>query len=122
MDPRRRARKLLWSYLSYAQRVQYVGRKYIEVRGSAGGRYRIRRSDPSNVLDLSLDGFPEIRNAYIAAHMVAPAFDGAMVLYVLPNFQVADEMLALKMLIETDEFEFRSLACRRPALPEELRA
>lgn len=95
------ARKLLWSYLSNRQRVQYLARGTFDVRGSAGGLYRIRRDWSGEVIDLI---YGEVRQAYLVPGRADLGF-----------CKRDNQMLALKLQIETDEGGFKMIACRRPA-------
>jgi hypothetical protein len=87
---RLRAEALLWAWLSPAQRKQYRARRWFEVTTASGRRYRILRG---GVLRLHPRG-----SAYcIEATSPVP---------------VADEMLANKLLLETDERRFLATAHR----------
>ena len=87
---RRRAEALLWAWLSPAQRKQYRRRRRFEVTTASGRRYRIL---PGGVVRLHPRG-----SAYcIEATSPVP---------------VADEMLANKLLLETDERRFLATAHR----------
>ena len=89
---RRRAEALLWAWLSPAQRTQYRARRWFEVTTTSGRRYRILRG---GVVRLDPRG-----SAYcIEATSPVP---------------VADEMLANKLLLETDERRFLATAHRFP--------
>ena len=84
-----RAEALLLGWLSPSQRAQYLERGWFEVK-TATGRYRIR---PRRVVRLEPPG-----SAYcIEATSPVP---------------VADEMLATKLLLETDERRFLATAHR----------
>jgi hypothetical protein len=85
---RLRAEALLWAWLSPAQRQQYRARRWFEVTTASGRRYRILRG---GVVRLNPRG-----SAYcIEATSPVP---------------VADEMLANKLLLETDERRFLATA------------
>jgi hypothetical protein len=87
---RLRAEALLWAWLSPAQRQQYRARRWFEVTTTSGRRYRILRG---GVVRLDPRG-----SAYcIEATSSVP---------------VADEMLANKLLLETDERRFLATAHR----------
>jgi hypothetical protein len=89
---RLRAEALLWAWLSPAQRKQYRRRRWFEVTTTSGRRYRILRGA---VVRLRPRG-----SAYcIEATSPVP---------------VADEMLANKLLLETDERRFLATAHRFP--------
>ena len=98
---RRRAEALLWAWLSPAQRMQYRARRWFEVTTASGRRYRILRGGVVR-LDPRGSGF------CIEATSPVP---------------VADEMLANKLLLETDERRFLATAHRFPyrsLLPSDL--
>jgi hypothetical protein len=87
-----RAEALLLAWLSPDQRAQYLSRGRFEVTTAAGHRYRVC---PGGVVRLDPHGL-----AYcIEATSPVP---------------VADEMLAFKLLLETDERRFLSIAHRYP--------
>jgi hypothetical protein len=89
---RLRAEALLSAWLSPAQRQQYRARRWFEVTTASGRRYRILRG---GVVRLDPRG-----SAYcIEATSPVP---------------VADEMLANKLLLETDERRFLATAHRFP--------
>jgi hypothetical protein len=89
---RLRAEALLWAWLSPAQRQQYRARRWFEVTSASGRRYRILQG---GVVRLHPRG-----SAYcIEATSPVP---------------VADEMLANKLLLETDERRFLATAHRFP--------
>jgi hypothetical protein len=89
---RLRAEALLLAWLSPDQRVQYLARGRFEVTTAAGHRYRVC---PGGVVRLDPRGW-----AYcIEATSPVP---------------VADEMLAFKLLLETDERLFLATAHRYP--------
>jgi hypothetical protein len=89
---RLRAEALLWAWLSPAQRNQYRARRWFEVTTTSGRRYRVMRG---GVLRLHPRG-----SAYcIEATSPVP---------------MADEMLANKLLLETDERRFLATAHRFP--------
>ena len=89
---RLRAEALLWAWLSLAQRKQYRTRRWFEVTTSSGRRYRVLRG---GVVRVDPHG-----SAYcIEATSPVP---------------VADEMLANKLLLETDERRFLATAHRFP--------
>jgi hypothetical protein len=87
---RRRAEALLWAWLSPAQRRQYRARRWFEVTTTSGRRYRILRG---GVVRLG----PRGSGYCIEATSPVP---------------VADEMLANKLLLETDERRFLATAHR----------
>jgi hypothetical protein len=89
---RLRAEALLLAWLSPSQRAQYLARGWFEVTTAAGRRYRVR---PGGVVRVEPGG-----SAYcIEATSPVP---------------VADEMLANKLLLETDERRFLATAHRYP--------
>jgi hypothetical protein len=89
---RRRAEALLLAWLSPDQRAQFLSRGRFEVTTAAGHRYRVC---PGGVVRLNPRG-----SAYcIEATSPVP---------------VADEMLAFKLLLETDERRFLATAHRYP--------
>jgi hypothetical protein len=87
---RRRAEALLWAWLSPAQRRQYRVRRWFEVTTASGRRYRVL---PRGVVRLD----PRGSGYCIEATSPVP---------------VADEMLANKLLLETDERRFLATAHR----------
>ena len=89
---RLRAEALLWAWLSPAQRKQYRARRWFEVTTTSGRRYRILRGGV-----VRLD--PHGSGYCIEATSPVP---------------VADEMLANKLLLETDERRFLATAHRFP--------
>jgi hypothetical protein len=89
---RRRAEALLWSWLSPAQCRQYRRRRWFEVATASGRRYRILR-----------DGVVRL----------GPRGSGYCIEATSP-VPVADEMLANKLLLETDERRFLATAHRFP--------
>jgi hypothetical protein len=98
---RRRAEALLWAWLSPAQRQQYRARRWFEVTTTSGRRYRILR-----------DGVVRL----------GPRGSGYCIEATSP-VPVADEMLANKLLLETDERRFLATAHRFPyrsLLPSDL--
>jgi hypothetical protein len=89
---RARAEALLQAWLSPDQRAQYRSRRWFEVTTASGRRYRVL---PSGVVRLEPRG-----SAYcIEATSRVP---------------IADEMLANKLLLETDERRFLATAHRYP--------
>jgi hypothetical protein len=87
---RLRAEALLWAWLSPAQRKQYRARGWFEVTTASGRRYRVLRGgvvrrDP--------------RGSGYCIEATSPV-------------PVADEMLANKLLLETDERRFLATAHR----------
>jgi hypothetical protein len=89
---RLRAEALLWAWLSPTQRKQYRARRWFEVTTASGRRYRI--------LQGGVVRFDPRGSAYcIEATSPVP---------------VADEMLANKLLLETDERRFLATAHRFP--------
>jgi hypothetical protein len=89
---RLRAEALLWAWLSPAQRRQYRARRWFEVTTASGRRYRI------------------LRGAVVRLH---PRGSGYCIEATAP-VPVADEMLANKLLLETDERRFLATAHRFP--------
>ena len=89
---RLRAEALLWSWLSPAQREQYRARRWFEVTTASGCRYRVLRGGVVRVR-------PRGSGFCIEATSPVP---------------VADEMLANKLLLETDERRFLATAHRFP--------
>jgi hypothetical protein len=89
---RLRAEALLWAWLSPAQRQQYRARRWFEVTTSSGRRYRILRGGVVRI-------DPHGSGYCIEATSPVP---------------VADEMLANKLLLETDERRFLATAHRFP--------
>jgi hypothetical protein len=89
---RRRAEALLWAWLSPAQRRQYRARRWFEVTTASGRRYRV------------------LRGAVVRLH---PRGSGYCIEATSP-VPVADEMLANKLLLETDERRFLATAHRFP--------
>ena len=87
-----RAEALLWSWLSPAQRRQYRARRWFEVTTASGRRYRILRG---GVVRL------DPRGAGYCIEATSPV-------------PIADEMLANKLLLETDERRFLATAHRFP--------
>jgi hypothetical protein len=98
---RLRAEALLWTWLSPAQRRQYRRRRWFEVTTASGRRYRILRG---------------------AVVRLGPRGSGYCIEATSP-VPVADEMLANKLLLETDERRFLATAHRFPCrylLPSDL--
>jgi hypothetical protein len=89
---RLRAEALLWAWLSTAQRRQYRVRRWFEVTTASGRRYRV------------------LRRAVVRLH---PRGSGYCIEATSP-VPVADEMLANKLLLETDERRFLATAHRFP--------
>jgi hypothetical protein len=89
---RLRAEALLWAWLSPAQRRQYRARRWFEVTTASGRRYRV------------------LRGAVVRLH---PRGSGYCIEATSP-VPVADEMLANKLLLETDERRFLATAHRFP--------
>ena len=87
---RLRAEALLWAWLSPAQRQQYRRRRWFEVTTASGRRYRI------------------LRGGVVRLH---PRGSGYCIEATSP-VPVADEMLANKLLLETDERRFLATAHR----------
>jgi hypothetical protein len=87
---RLRAEALLWAWLSPTQRKQYRTRRWFEVTTASGRRYRVLRG---GVVRVDPRG-----SGYCSA---APA-----------PVPVADEMLANKLLLESDERRFLATAHR----------
>jgi hypothetical protein len=86
-----RAEALLWAWLSPAQRSQYRARRWFEVTTASGRRYRVLRG--------AVVRLPRGSGYCIEATSPVP---------------VADEMLANKLLLETDERRFLATAHRFP--------
>jgi hypothetical protein len=89
---RLRAEALLWAWLSPAQRQQYRARRWFEVRTTSGRRYRILRGGVVRI------------DPYGSGYCIEAA----------SPVPVADEMLANKLLLETDERRFLATAHRFP--------
>ena len=89
---RLRAEALLWAWLSPAQRRQYRARRWFEVTTTSGRRYRV------------------LRGGVVRLH---PRGSGYCIEATSP-VPVADEMLANKLLLETDERRFLATAHRFP--------
>jgi hypothetical protein len=87
-----RAEALLLAWLSPDQRAQYRSRGWFEVTTASGRRYRVM---PSGVVRV------EPRRSGYCIEAVSPV-------------PVADEMLANKLLLETDERRFLATAHRYP--------
>jgi hypothetical protein len=87
---RLRAEALLWAWLSPAQRRQYRARRWFEVTIASGRRYRV------------------LPRAVVRLH---PRGSGYCIEATSP-VPVADEMLANKLLLETDERRFLATAHR----------
>jgi hypothetical protein len=87
---RLRAEALLWAWLTPAQRKQYRGRRWFEVTTGSGRRYRILRGAVVRV---------DPRGSAYCIEAASPV-------------PVADEMLANKLLLETDERRFLATAHR----------
>jgi hypothetical protein len=89
---RLRAEALLWAWLSPAQRRQYRARRWFEVTTTSGRRYRVLRGGVVRV---------DPRGSGFCIEATSPV-------------PVADEMLANKLLLETDERRFLATAHRFP--------
>jgi hypothetical protein len=89
---RLRAEALLWAWLSPAQRRQYRTRRWFEVTAASGRRYRILRGGV---------GAATSPRVWLLHRGDSPV-------------PVADEMLANKLLLETDERRFLATAHRFP--------
>jgi hypothetical protein len=89
---RLRAEALLWAWLSPAQRKQYRARRWFEVTTTSGRRYRILRGGVVRI---------DTRGSGFCIEATSPV-------------PVADEMLANKLLLETDERRFLATAHRFP--------
>ena len=87
---RLRAEALLWAWLSPAQRTQYRARRWFEVTTTSGRRYRILRGGVVRI---------DPRGSGFCIEATSPV-------------PVADEMLANKLLLETDERRFLATAHR----------
>jgi hypothetical protein len=85
---RLRAEALLWTWLSPAQRKQYRARRWFEVTTASGRRYRVLRGGVVRVRP---------RGSAYCIEATSPV-------------PVADEMLANKLLLETDERRFLATA------------
>jgi hypothetical protein len=83
-----RAEALLWARLSPAQRRQYRARPWFEVTIASGRRYRVLRGGVVRV---------KPRGSGFCIEATSPV-------------PVADEMLANKLLLETDERRFLATA------------
>jgi hypothetical protein len=91
-EARMRAEALLWAWLSPAQRKQYRARRWFEVTTASGRRYRILRGAVVRL---------DPRGAGYCIEATSPV-------------PVADEMLANKLLLESDERRFLATAHRFP--------
>jgi hypothetical protein len=89
-EARMRAEALLWAWLSPAQRKQYRARRWFEVTTASGRRYRI------------------LRGAVVRLHPRGSAY----CIEATSPVPVADEMLANKLLLESDERRFLATAHR----------
>jgi hypothetical protein len=89
---RLRAEALLWAWLSPAQRRQYRARRWFEVTTASGRRYHVLRGGVVRV---------DPRGSGYCIEATSPV-------------PVADEMLANKLLLETDERRFLATAHRFP--------
>jgi hypothetical protein len=89
---RLRAEALLWAWLSPAQRQQYRARCWFEVTTTSGRRYRVLRGGVVRT---------DPRGSGYCIEATSPV-------------PVADEMLANKLLLETDERRFLATAHRFP--------
>jgi hypothetical protein len=89
---RLRAEALLWAWLSPAQRRQYRARRWFEVTTASGRRYRVLRGGVVRV---------DPRGSGYCIEATSPV-------------PVPDEMLANKLLLETDERRFLATAHRFP--------
>jgi len=87
---RLRAEALLWAWLSPTQRKQYRARRWFEVTTASGRRYRV------------------LRGAVVRLHPRGSAY----CIEATSPVPVADEMLANKLLLETDERRFLATAHR----------
>jgi hypothetical protein len=87
-----RAEALLWAWLSPPQRRQYRTRRWFEVSTASGRRYRVLRGGVVRV---------DPRGSGYCIEATSPV-------------PVADEMLAYKLLLETDERRFLATAHRFP--------
>jgi hypothetical protein len=99
----RRAQELLLSLLSPEQRESYLDRGWFEVRGSRGGRWRIRDRGQSGNVDL----MPEIGEERDATYCAHPP----------GGLPAADAHLAQMLALVTDEESFVRIAnvhYRRP--------
>ena len=82
----------MWAWLSPAQRKQYRARRWFEVTTTSGRRYRVLRGAVVRV---------DPRGSAYCIEATSPV-------------PVADEMLANKLLLETDERRFLATAHRFP--------
>jgi hypothetical protein len=89
---RLRAEALLWVWLSPGQQKQYRARRWFEVTTASGRRYRVLRGGVVRV---------DPRGSGYCIEATSPV-------------PVADEMLANKLLLETDERRFLATAHRFP--------
>jgi hypothetical protein len=87
---RLRAEALLWAWLSPTQRKQYRTRRWFEVTTASGRRYRVLRGGVVRV---------DPRGSGYCIEATSPV-------------PVADEMLANKLLLESDERRFLATAHR----------
>ena len=92
---RKRARKLLRSALEPEQRRELKRKGYFHVRSSRGNVYRIAREFPFNV---RLAGYAKPSRIYFCLETEDP------------DVPIEDVMLAQKLMLETDEGKFLSLA------------
>ena len=98
-----RAEALLFSLLTDEQAASYREKGFFEVRGSKGGRWRIRSKGQSGNVDL----MPEIGEEREASYCGSP-----------PDVPSADAHLAQMLHLVTDEDSFKRVAnvqYRRPA-------
>lgn len=110
--------RLLRSFLSPDQRLSLLSSGHFHVRGSEGGRFRIRLDRTVNVDELDGDGEETARWCVIGAEgpsnappEVEPVATQPPPVPYLP-WPVGDVVLEQKLLIESDEPEFRRVAKR----------
>ena len=89
----RRATELLMSVLEPAQRDMFRKEKTIIVVAASGTQYRIGLGTVNNIMELNPDGTPKLR---LCVHPV--------------GVPLADVLVTQKLLLETDEAEFRRMA------------
>jgi hypothetical protein len=94
------ARALLLSCLTPAQQEEYQASQSFTVKVPSGNRYRIEPRKNYNVVGLSRKGRPQ------AEYCAGPVED----------VPLEDQMLAQKLLLETDEAGFLAVANGRPAI------
>ena len=100
LEAEKRAEALLELHLNETQRQEYRTKKRFIVEVQDGVCYRINRGWAGNVEELNKDGKPVNR---LCIHTRAPV-------------PIPDNLLAQKLLLETDPAEFRRIA-NRTAIP-----